>query len=245
MHPTAFLFLSAAAGLLGPVAAQVPTETEKSTVWLPPRSTTIGENIYASVITAAPSSTEFLLACTSVFRSASACSHFNNVTLTYGNNTMKIGFRTDTFDCKRDSTATCAVASGNAAASQSTLASSVSASWFTAITIIDGHDKLRKAKARKTSTLAGAAPAATTSANNNGICKRSTKGGSGSGSGGTDAGSDDGADAGSGSSSATKPKTHSDGDAGGCSAASSNFGGLSLVMTGLAAVVGVAVTLFL
>ncbi|KAJ3961237.1 hypothetical protein N0V92_002123 [Colletotrichum tropicale] len=54
------VLLAAAVGLVSPVAAQSSTKTEKSTVWLPPRSTRAGENIYASVITAAPSSTEFL-----------------------------------------------------------------------------------------------------------------------------------------------------------------------------------------
>lgn len=89
-----FLLLAAAA-ILGPApvaAQQSPTKTEKSTVWLPPRSTRASEsNIYASVITAAPSSTEFLLACTSVWRAASVCSGYSGLTLTYGDGTMKIG----------------------------------------------------------------------------------------------------------------------------------------------------------
>lgn len=86
--------LAAAAAFIAPAAAQSPsTTTEKSTVWMPPRSTGAGENIYASVITAAPSSTEFFLACTTAWQSASACAQFSGVTLTYGDGTMKIGFR--------------------------------------------------------------------------------------------------------------------------------------------------------
>ncbi|KAK1599340.1 uncharacterized protein LY79DRAFT_683344 [Colletotrichum navitas] len=57
------------------------------------RPTRAGDNIYASVITAAASSTGFFLACTSVWRSASACSQLSGVTLTYGDNTMRIGFK--------------------------------------------------------------------------------------------------------------------------------------------------------
>ncbi|TDZ83720.1 hypothetical protein C8034_v005080 [Colletotrichum sidae] len=208
-------YLALAAASLAPAAAQSPTKTERTTMWLPPpRSTGVGENIYASVITAAPSSTEYLLACTSVWRSASACSHFSGVTLTYGNNTMKIGFRTETFDCKRGPTATCSVSAPGTVDAQSVLAGSESARWFTAMTIVDGHDKLKTQTSSSTTTPAAAAT--TTSANGNGVCKR-----------------------------ATKPKTGgSDGDDG-CSAASNAFGGLPLVMAGAAAVLGVVVTLFL
>ncbi|WYZ38489.1 hypothetical protein EsH8_III_000403 [Colletotrichum jinshuiense] len=240
---SAFALLAAAVVGLTPAAAQsASTTTEKSTVWLPPRSTRVGENIYASVITAAPSSTEFFLACTSVWQSASACSQFNGVTLTYGNNTMKIGFRSESFDCKRGDAATCSISAANAAGAQTVLASSESASWFTAITIVDGHDKLRSARSSTRSSTGGAlqtstsqAAAATSTASGAGICKRAK-----SGTGGT-SGDADSASSG-GSSSATKPKTGKDGD--GCSAADGGFGGLPLVMAGVAAVVGAFMTMF-
>ncbi|KAF4911927.1 hypothetical protein CGCF415_v003925 [Colletotrichum fructicola] len=221
------VLLAAAVGFVSPVAAQSSTKTEKSTVWLPPRSTRTGENIYASVITAAPSSTEFLLACTSNFRSAASCSQFSGVTLTYGNSTMKIGFRSDTFDCTRGSTARCSVGGAdNAAAAETVLASSESASWSTAITIIAGHDKLNSAKSKTSSTSTTPASAATSTAN--GVCKRATTG-----------------DVDGGTNSATKPKTnHNNGDDG-CSGANSNFAGLPTIMAGVALVVGVAVTIYL
>ncbi|KAI8297871.1 hypothetical protein K4K59_003185 [Colletotrichum sp. SAR11_240] len=221
------VLLAAAVGFVSPVAAQSSTKTEKSTVWLPPRSTRAGENIYASVITAAPSSTEFLLACTSNFRSAASCSQFSGVTLTYGNSTMKIGFRSETFDCTRGSTARCSVGgANNAAAAETVLSSSESASWSTAITIIAGHDKLNSAKSKTSSTSTTPASAATSTAN--GVCKRAT----------TD-------DVDGGTNSATKPKTnHNNGD-GGCSGANSNLAGLPTIMAGVALVVGVAVTIYL
>ncbi|KZL83021.1 hypothetical protein CI238_01951 [Colletotrichum incanum] len=229
----ALAFLLAAVVAPAPVAAQSPsTTTEKSTVWMPPRSTRVGENIYASVITAAPSSTEFFLACTSVWQSASSCLQFSGVTLTYGNNTMKIEFKSDSYNCKRGDSATCSISASNTANAQSVLASSESAAWFTAITIVDGHDKLKSAKSQTSQTATSTSPAsaATTSAGSDGICKRATKGGSG---GSGDSG---------GSSGGTKPKNN---DADGCSAASGGFGGLPLVMAAAAAVVGGLATLFL
>ncbi|KAK6218936.1 hypothetical protein QIS74_06145 [Colletotrichum tabaci] len=236
--------LAAAAACIAPAAAQSPsTTTEKSTVWMPPRSTSAGENIYASVITAAPSSTEFFLACTTAWQSASACAQFSGVTLTYGDGTMKIGFRSDSYDCKRGASATCSVSTANAANAQSVLAGPESSAWFTAITIVDGHDKLKSAKSQTRSTLrstsaspAAAATTTTASAGSNGICKRAIKGGSSSG------GGDDGN---SGSTSGKKHKDNSDGS--GCSAASGGPGesAWSLVMAAAAAVVGSLVTVFL
>ncbi|KAK2733577.1 hypothetical protein CKAH01_08372 [Colletotrichum kahawae] len=226
------VLLAAAVGFVRPVAAQSSTKTEKSTVWLPPRSTRAGENIYASVITAAPSSTEFLLACTSNFRSAASCSQFSGVTLTYGNSTMKIGFRSETFDCTRGSTARCSVGgANNAAAAETVLSSSESASWSTAITIIAGHDKLSSAKSKTSSTSTTPASAATSTAAANGVCKRATTG--------------DEVDVDGGTTSATKPKnSHNNGDDG-CSGASGSFAGLPTIMAGVALVVGVAVTIYL
>ncbi|KAF9877073.1 hypothetical protein CkaCkLH20_05339 [Colletotrichum karsti] len=173
------MLVVAAVGLVSTAVAQSPTKTEKTTVWLPPQSTGARESIYASVITAAPSSTEYLLACTTNFRSASSCSHFNGVTLTYGNQTMKVAFRTNTFDCKRGSAATCSVRSANNAAAESVISGSESASWLTAITIIDGHNKLNAAKATTSSTSTTPASAATSAS----VCKRASrpKGGSGDG----------------------------------------------------------------
>ncbi|KAF4837618.1 hypothetical protein CGCSCA4_v011788 [Colletotrichum siamense] len=221
------VLLAAAVGLVSPVAAQSSTKTEKSTVWLPPRSTRAGENIYASVITAAPSSTEFLLACTSNFRSVASCSQFSGVTLTYGNSTMKIGFRSETFDCTRGSTARCSVGgANNAAAAETVLSSSESASWSTAITIIGGHDKLNSAKSKTSSTSTTPASAATSTAN--GVCKRATTG-----------------DVDGGTNSATKPKTNHNNGGDGCSGTNSNFAGLPTIMAGVALVVGVAVTICL
>uniref|UniRef100_L2FPE2 Uncharacterized protein n=1 Tax=Colletotrichum fructicola (strain Nara gc5) TaxID=1213859 RepID=L2FPE2_COLFN len=134
---------------------------------------------------------------------------------------MKIGFRSDTFDCTRGSTARCSVGGAdNAAAAETVLASSESASWSTAITIIAGHDKLNSAKSKTSST--STTPAA------NGVCKRATTG-----------------DVDGGTNSATKPKTnHNNGDDG-CSGANSNFAGLPTIMAGVALVVGVAVTIYL
>ncbi|WQF79459.1 hypothetical protein CDEST_04473 [Colletotrichum destructivum] len=238
--------LAAAAACLAPAAAQSPSKTtEKSTVWMPPRSTGAGENIYASVITAAPSSTEFFLACTTAWQSASACAQFSGVTLTYGDGTMKIGFRSDSYDCKRGASATCSVSTTNAANAQSVLAGPESSAWFTAITIVDGHDKLKSAKSQTRSTRrsTSASPAAVTatttaaSAGSNGNCKRAIKGGSSSGSGGDD-----------GNSGGTSGKKHKDNSNGnGCSAASGGPGELawSLVMAAAAAVVGSLVTVFL
>ncbi|GKT41024.1 uncharacterized protein ColSpa_01205 [Colletotrichum spaethianum] len=140
------LFLVAAVGLAPAAAQSSSPTTEKSTVWMPPRSTRVGENIYTSVITAAPSSTEYFLACTSVWESASSCSQFSGVTLTYGNSTMKIGFKSDTYNCKCGDSATCSISASNTANAQSVLASSESAAWFTAITIVDGHDRLKNIK---------------------------------------------------------------------------------------------------
>ncbi|KAK1981896.1 hypothetical protein LZ30DRAFT_67049 [Colletotrichum cereale] len=257
MFPTtAFLLAAAAAVGLAPVAAQstsAPTEeptsatTDMSTVWMPPRSTRAGEHIYASVITAAPSSTELFLACTSVWRSASKCSQFSGVTLTYGDNTMKIGFKSDSYDCKRGDSATCSVSAPNAANAQSVLASSESAAWYTAITIVDGQVKLKSAKARTSAaTSTGPAPAAATSADSDGICKRTTKGtgsggSDGSGSGSGSGSSSDGSSSGSGSGSKHKGK----GGAGGCSAASGGFGGMPLAMAAAAVVAGGLVVMFL
>ncbi|KAF6824348.1 hypothetical protein CMUS01_10294 [Colletotrichum musicola] len=232
-----FLLLTAAILGPAPVAAQSPTKTERSTVWLPPRSTRAGEsNIYASVITAAPSSTEFLLACTSVWRSASACSGYSGLTLTYGDGTMKIGSGDETMDCKRGSTATCAVTSRGLASASSQaprlVSDSESSSWFRAITIIDGHDKLAAAKGRLTlssssTTVGGPASAATSSTG--GVCKRAVpKGGGG--------------DGGSSSGGTTRPKG---GDGDGCSGATGGFGMLPLALAGVAAVVGATFTVFL
>ncbi|KAK2025767.1 hypothetical protein LX32DRAFT_730594 [Colletotrichum zoysiae] len=221
---------AAAAAIVGPGAAQTkPATTEKSTVWMPPRSTSAGESIYASVITAAPSSTELFLACTSVWQWASACSQFSGVTLTYGDNTMKIGFKSDSYDCKHGGSATCSVGASDSASAQSVIAGSESAAWFTAVTVIDGHDKLKSSAKPRTSAAAstGPASAATASADSNGACKRAVKGGGSDGSG-------------------TKPKGNG-GGAGGCSAASDGPGDLPLAMAAAAAAVvaGGFVTVFL
>ncbi|KAK1961139.1 hypothetical protein LY78DRAFT_706719 [Colletotrichum sublineola] len=237
MFPASASLLAAVAAVcLAPVVAQ-PTSatTEKSTVWMPPRSTRAGENIYASVITAVPSSAELFLACTSVWQSASACSQFSGVTLTYGDNTIKIEFKSDFYDCKRGDSATCSIGASNSAAAQSVLASSESAAWFTAITIVDGHDKLKSAKAgTSAATSTGPASAATTtSADSNGVCKRAVKG----------SGSDSSSGSGSGSGSGTKPKGN--GGATKCSAASGEFVGLPSTVAAAVVVAGGLVALFL
>ncbi|CRK33078.1 hypothetical protein BN1708_006022, partial [Verticillium longisporum] len=76
--------------------ALAATSKTTTSVWLPSRTTRAGDNIYASVITAVPekSSTEYLLACTSVFKSPypSSCGDFRGVTLTQGPETVKIQF---------------------------------------------------------------------------------------------------------------------------------------------------------
>ncbi|KAK2040043.1 hypothetical protein LZ31DRAFT_55595 [Colletotrichum somersetense] len=106
---------------------------------------------------------------------ASACSQFSGVTLTYGDNTMKIGFESDSYDCKRGGSATCSIGASNSANAQSVIAGSESAARFTAVTIIDGHDKLKRAKARTSP--------ATASADSNGVCKRAVKSSGSDGSG--------------------------------------------------------------
>ncbi|KAK1995375.1 hypothetical protein LX36DRAFT_672524 [Colletotrichum falcatum] len=182
-----------------------------------------------SIIMAAPSSTELFLACTSAWQSASACSQFSGVTLTYGDGTMRIGFGSDSYDCKRGDPATCSVGASGSANAHSVLASSESAAWFTAITIVDGRDKLKSSKTRTSAaTSTGPAPAAATSAGNgNGVCKRTTRG----------SGSD------GGSSSGTKPKGNGGTD--GCSAASGGFGGFPLAMAAATVAAGVLVAVFL
>lgn len=70
------------------------TRTSTTTLWLPSRPTSAGNNIYASVITAAPETTEYLLACATTFRSPypSSCGDFAGVTLTHADGTMRIKF---------------------------------------------------------------------------------------------------------------------------------------------------------
>ncbi|KAK2060737.1 hypothetical protein LY76DRAFT_644505 [Colletotrichum caudatum] len=82
-----------------------------------------------------------------------------------------------------------------------------SAAWFTAVTIVDGRDKLKSAKAR------GPRRRPRPSADSNGVCKRAVKGSGSDGSG-------------------TRPKGNS--GAGGWSAASDGSGGLPLAMAAAA-----------
>ncbi|ROT39005.1 hypothetical protein SODALDRAFT_323486 [Sodiomyces alkalinus F11] len=123
------------------------TQTTRTSLWLPSRATSAGNrDIYASVVTAAPESTEYLLACISSFASPypSSCGDFAGVTLTHADGTMRIRFRSDTFDCDRGELATCSITqNGESTASPTVFGGAESSAWFTAVTIVAGQEKLR------------------------------------------------------------------------------------------------------
>ncbi|KAM0328566.1 hypothetical protein ACHAQA_004974 [Verticillium albo-atrum] len=223
---TSFRIFAALAAVAQVLAASSSRTT--TSVWLPSRTTRAGDHIYASVITAVPekSSTEYLLACTSVFKSPypSSCGDFRGVTLTQGPETMRIEFGSDTFTCDSDDDDE--VCNINDAAA-STLASSDRP--FTAITIVSGADKLGKGHKQTTKP---ASPSATSANQNddddNGICKRATgKGGSSGSNGGSDS-----------DSSSSSPKPNGKGGKG-CSGAGSLRAELGFMMGVMGALVGV------
>ncbi|EEY21444.1 predicted protein [Verticillium alfalfae VaMs.102] len=201
------------------VLGEALAATSKTSVWLPSRTTRAGDNIYASVITAVPekSSTEYLLACTSVFKSPypSSCGDFRGVTLTQGPETVKIQFGSETFTCDADDGDVCDI---NAQATST----ATGEGSFTAITIVSGAEKLSGGK--KTTTPS--APSATS--DSNGVCKRAS-GKSGSNGGG---GSSDSDSSGSNGGSSTKNGKN------GCSGAGSLRAELGIVMGVMGGFVG-------
>lgn len=218
-------------------AAKSTTQTSTQTVFLPPRSTGSASHIYASVITSDSSKTEYLLACQTAFSSPYTCGNdFTGVTVTYGGTTaVDVAFGADTYDCDlKASSAVCATKTASGASEgTTTLGSSASKEWMTAITVLEVK--------KKTTTTKNTASKTADSAAAGGVCKRSTKHGSsgsdsdsGSSSSGSSSSSsnsgDDDSSSNSNSNSNSKKK-NSNGDD--CSKAATLAWDLGLVVVGV------------
>ncbi|KAL2754875.1 hypothetical protein ACRALDRAFT_2042721 [Sodiomyces alcalophilus JCM 7366] len=125
------------------------TQRTTTSLWLPSRPTSAGNNMYASVITAVPKSTEYLLACTRSVGSPSTCGDFTGVTLTHADGTMRIEFSSDTYVCDRGASATCNITqAGVTTPSLTVLDPAESSAWYTAVTILERQDNARGGAAR-------------------------------------------------------------------------------------------------
>ncbi|KAG5660399.1 hypothetical protein KAF25_003005 [Fusarium avenaceum] len=191
-------------------AAKSTTHYSTETVFIPPRKTGSATNIYASLITEDASKTEYLLACQTNFGSSYTCDgEFTGVTVTYEKSRMDVAFNVTSYGCGlgKDQ-AVCALQTETAKAETTTLASSESSLWMTAITFVD-------VKKRKTTSTKSHLPEETGTSNK--LCKRkvhhgsgdsgSSSGGSGDSSGDSDAPDDTSSD---GASSSSKPKKNDD-----------------------------------
>ncbi|WZH45934.1 hypothetical protein QYS62_007003 [Fusarium acuminatum] len=160
---------------LAPCLAEAKSTTHYSTetVFIPPRKTGSATNIYASLITEDASKTEYLLACQTNFGSSYTCDgEFTGVTVTYEKSRMDVAFNVTSYDCGLgNNQAVCALQTGTSKAETTTLTSSESSLWMTAITIVD-------VKKRKTTSTKSHLPKETGSSSNK-LCKRKVHHGSG------------------------------------------------------------------
>ncbi|RSL43825.1 hypothetical protein CEP53_011519 [Fusarium sp. AF-6] len=170
MQSTLLWGLLASSPLLADALGLSTTKTVTKTVFLPPRQTGTVKNIYATVIKEEESKTEYLLACQTNFKAPYTCGNeFTGITVTYEPSMMDVSFNTTTYDCELGTAAVCATktqSSGDAVTT--TLASSESSAWMTAITVLE----VKKRKTiKKKKTTATAAPTAGSSSK---LCKRRT-----------------------------------------------------------------------
>ncbi|KIL85297.1 hypothetical protein FAVG1_11252 [Fusarium avenaceum] len=224
-------------------AAKSTTHYSTETVFIPPRKTGSATNIYASLITEDASKTEYLLACQTNFGSSYTCDgEFTGVTVTYEKSRMDVAFNVTSYGCGlgKDQ-AVCALQTETAKAETTTLASSESSLWMTAITVVD-------VKKRKTTSTKSHLPEETGTSNK--LCKRKvhhgsgdsdsssgdSSGGSSSSSGGDKSGDSDAPDdtSSDGASSSSKPKKNDDD----CSAGSITSWSWSVVALGLSGYFG-------
>ncbi|CAJ0552207.1 Ff.00g061860.m01.CDS01 [Fusarium sp. VM40] len=227
---------------LVPCLAEAKSTTHYSTetVFIPPRKTGSATNIYASLITEDASKTEYLLACQTNFGSSYTCDgEFTGVTVTYEKSRMDVAFDVTSYGCGlgKDK-AVCALQIETAKAETTTLASSESSLWMTAITVVD-------VKKRKTTSTKSHLPKETGTSNR--LCKRkvhhgsgdsdSSSGGSSGSSGGDKSGDSDAPDdtSSDGASSSSKPKKNDDDD---CSAGSVASWSWSVVALGFGGYLG-------
>lgn len=124
-------------------------------VFLPPQPNG-DSNIFASVITAEASTTEYFLACETAFTSPEKCDGaFTGVTLTHGPATMEVELAGTEYHCSHGDgkEAVCQTKTGDVEAA-TTLAVDEAEAWMTPITVVDaaptGNFDLRRGEPHHT-----------------------------------------------------------------------------------------------
>ncbi|KAF5664296.1 hypothetical protein FHETE_7179 [Fusarium heterosporum] len=212
MQPITFSLLTLAPCLVE--AQKSTTHYSTETVFIPPRKTGDATNIYASVITKDATMTEYLLACQTNFDADTTdytCDgDFKGVTVTYeGGFRMDAVFGVTSYGCGGLNTnevicSSQTTVSASDEPQRTTLGSSESSSWMTAITFVD-------VKKRKPTTTKTSQPEETEAK----LCKRRVvhgDSGSDSSSGSSGGSSGDGSSSGTGSGSGSADDADSDTD---------------------------------
>ncbi|KAM0345595.1 hypothetical protein ACHAPU_006248 [Fusarium lateritium] len=211
MHPITLSLLALTPYLVE--AQKSTTHYTTETILIPPRKTGDATNIYASVITKDATMTEYLLACQTNFDADTSdytCDgDFKGVTVTYeGGSRMDAVFGVTSYGCGglNKNQAICSsqtTVSASEEPQRTTLGSSQSSLWMTAITFVD-------VQKRKPTTTKTSQPEETEAK----LCKRKvTHGDSGSDSSGGSSG--DGSSSGTGSGSGQADDTDTDTDSAG------------------------------